>query len=108
MALGYEVYPSATNFLLVKAEKPEAVVEFLLLNGVKIRETSAYGLEGHLRISVGTPEANARLLELMGEYSKGVWERCGGHLGPGEPIDPRPYRSRFHPRSSNLAAGLYE
>ncbi len=69
--LGYHVYPSHTNFLLVKAENPENIVEYLLLNGIRIRETSAYGLPGHLRISVGMPRANAHLLRLLGEYSPG-------------------------------------
>lgn len=68
--LGFHVYESHTNFLLVKSDRPEEIIEFLLLNGIRIRDTSAYGLDGHLRISVGTPRVNARLLELMGEYSQ--------------------------------------
>jgi histidinol-phosphate aminotransferase len=62
-ALGLWCAPSATNFLLVRIG-PEAlqVYERLLRVGVIVRPLVPYGLPQYLRISIGLPEHNQRLL----------------------------------------------
>ncbi len=68
--LGIEITPSVANFLLLHlpSEPGPGVAEvdrFLADHGVIVREVSAYGLPDHLRISIGSEEANARFLDLM-------------------------------------------
>ena len=62
-----EVYPSEANFLLVKVTDADALYDRLLGMGVIVRNRSRIpGCEGCLRITVGTPAENDRLLEAMG------------------------------------------
>jgi len=62
-ALGYEVVPSAGNFVFVDLKQDvKSVNEYLLRNGIIIR---LVGLATHLRISVGLPEENQRLLDAL-------------------------------------------
>ena len=61
------VYPSDANFLLVKFDSPAEVYGRLLTGGVIVRDRSRVpGCEGCLRITVGTPAENDRLLRLLG------------------------------------------
>jgi histidinol-phosphate aminotransferase len=67
-ALGFSVAASQTNFLLAKA--PEgAVAESLYLSlkasGILVRYFATPRLRDSLRITVGTPEQNAQLLEQL-------------------------------------------
>jgi histidinol-phosphate aminotransferase len=65
-ALGFPPVPSVTNFLLVDVRRDgAAVTEALLRRGVIVRPMGGYGLPSHLRITVGTPEENARALEAL-------------------------------------------
>lgn len=60
------IYSSDANFLLVRFENPDEVYERLLAGGVIVRNRSKVsGCEGCLRITVGTPEENDRLLRLL-------------------------------------------
>jgi histidinol-phosphate aminotransferase len=63
---GYPHPPSQANFLLVKVggEAP-AICERLLRAGILVRDGAGVGVPGHLRISVGTHEANERLLAAL-------------------------------------------
>ena len=55
--------PSATNFLLVRTGVAAAqVYERLLREGVIVRPVAGYGLPDALRISIGTPAQNDRML----------------------------------------------
>jgi histidinol-phosphate aminotransferase len=57
------VYPSAANYLLVRTPDARAAFEHLLSRGLLVRRQDHYpGLEGCLRISVGTPAENDALL----------------------------------------------
>ena len=65
--LGARVTPSVANFLLV--EVPQAArdaFQSLLRQGVIVRPMDTYGFPSGLRISVGLPEENRRLLEAFG------------------------------------------
>lgn len=60
------IYSSDANFLLVRFENPDEVYERLLAGGVIVRNRSRVpGCEGCLRITVGTPAENDRLLRLL-------------------------------------------
>ncbi len=60
------IYSSDANFLLVRFGNPDEVYERLLAGGVIVRNRSKVpGCEGCLRITVGTPAENDRLLRLL-------------------------------------------
>jgi histidinol-phosphate aminotransferase len=63
--LGLEYIPSYGNFVLVRVGNSAAVYEGLLRAGVIVRPVAGYGLPEWLRISIGLPEENARLLEAL-------------------------------------------
>jgi histidinol-phosphate aminotransferase len=58
--------PTESNFFLVRLGRPtRPVVAALRGRGVLVRDGAAVGYPEHLRISVGTPEQNARLLDAL-------------------------------------------
>lgn len=60
------LYSSDANFLLVRFDNPDEVYGRLLAGGVIVRNRSKVpGCEGCLRITVGTPAENGRLLRLL-------------------------------------------
>ena len=63
--LGFAVVPSESNFLLATAPKPgaEAIYKGLKERNILIRWWSTPGLSDKVRITVGTPEQNAKLLQ---------------------------------------------
>ncbi len=65
-AMDFPVAPSAGNFLLVEVGAAAQVYEQLLRGGVIVRPVAGYGLPHHLRVSIGLPEQNDRLLRLLG------------------------------------------
>ena len=61
--MGLQVVPSESNFLLVEGfADPRGVFDFLMEQGLIVRKTT---IPGALRITIGTPEENDKLLELM-------------------------------------------
>jgi len=61
------VYPSDANFLLVRFTDAQAVFDALLAAGIVIRDQrTAPQLHDALRITIGTPEQNDRVLEVLG------------------------------------------
>lgn len=66
-----EVYPSDANFLLAKFDDPNAIYDYLVANGVIVRNRSKLiACEGCLRITVGTPEENVKVVELLKAYQQ--------------------------------------
>ncbi|HHS97516.1 MAG TPA: histidinol-phosphate transaminase [Chloroflexi bacterium] len=66
--LGLFYVESHTNFVLVRVgPKAREVVERLLQHGVIVRPCTGYDLPEFLRITVGSPEQNARLIAALGE-----------------------------------------
>jgi histidinol-phosphate aminotransferase len=60
------VYPSESNFLLVKVKEARKVYELLLTHGIVVRDrSSAPGCTDCLRITVGTSAENEKLLEIL-------------------------------------------
>jgi histidinol-phosphate aminotransferase len=59
------VWPSDTNFLLVDCTDPDEVLKRIRTAGLIIRDVRKSGLPQSLRITVGTPEQNDRVLESL-------------------------------------------
>ncbi len=65
-AIGLSVVPSIGNFLLVDLGRPAApVYEALLRAGIIVRPVANYGFPNHLRITVGLPAQNQRLITTL-------------------------------------------
>ncbi len=63
-----KVYPSQANFLLVQFDQAQQVYRELQQNGIIVRDRSRLPrCEGCLRITVGTPEENQRLIQTLQE-----------------------------------------
>lgn len=63
-ALGFKVYPSQANFIMVDfGEKAEFLYKELFKKGILVRPLKAYGFPNALRISIGLPEENKLLIE---------------------------------------------
>ena len=66
-----KVYPSDANFLLVKVTHARELYDRLIAAELIVRDRSTTpGCEGCLRITVGTPEENKKLLEIISDYDK--------------------------------------
>ena len=64
-----KIFPSDANFLLVKVKDPDGLYTFLNEHGVIVRNRSHLThCQGCIRITVGTPDENRRLSELMKSY----------------------------------------
>jgi histidinol-phosphate aminotransferase len=64
-ALSVRHVPSRANFILAEFDDATRVYEQLLKLGVIVRPMTSFGLERALRITVGTPGENARLVEAL-------------------------------------------
>jgi histidinol-phosphate aminotransferase len=61
-----KVYPSDANFLLVKIKEARKIYEFLLSQGIVLRDRSNVMLcEDCLRVTIGTEKENTMLVEAM-------------------------------------------
>ncbi|TFG74513.1 MAG: aminotransferase class I/II-fold pyridoxal phosphate-dependent enzyme, partial [Flavobacteriales bacterium] len=61
-----QTYPSDSNFILVKVDDAEKRYEQLLLRGIVVRNRSSQPLcENTLRFTVGTPNENLKLIEVL-------------------------------------------
>lgn len=64
-----KIYPSEANFILVKMKDPKKVYDHLIKKEIIVRDRSNVALcEGCLRITVGTKEQNAELLNTLKKY----------------------------------------
>ena len=64
-----KVYPSDANFLLVKTARPRELYDYLIARELIVRDRSRTpGCEGTLRITIGTPEENERLIAEVARY----------------------------------------
>ncbi len=64
--LGWKVIPSQANFLWVDTgSDSQRLFEGLLRQGVIVRPGGAFGCPSKLRVTVGTPEQNERLIEAI-------------------------------------------
>lgn len=64
-ALGLGFVPSYANFVMVEVGDAKGIYEALLEQGIIVRPLGDYGLDEWLRITVGTPEDNTRLIDTL-------------------------------------------
>jgi histidinol-phosphate aminotransferase len=70
-ALGLETVPSVANFILAKVDDGARVFAELQKRGVIVRPMKPYGMPEWLRLTVGTPAQNARLLDTLAGVLRG-------------------------------------
>lgn len=71
MPLVEKVYPSDANFLLVKIRNAVEVYDYLLNDGIVVRDRSKVQLcDGCLRITIGTEKENTLLVDALINYMK--------------------------------------
>jgi histidinol-phosphate aminotransferase len=64
-----KIFESDANFLLVKVNDADSLYRYLSANKIIVRNRSREVLcEGCLRITIGTPEENQRLLTCLKNY----------------------------------------
>lgn len=72
---GFETVPSKANFLLIKFPPENGITaadadDFLCTRGIIARQLGSYGLPDALRLSVGTEDANRRVVEALLELAE--------------------------------------
>ena len=71
MLMVQRVYPSDANFLLVKVDDADAVYDFLIADGIIVRNRNRVkGCEGCLRLTVGLPGENEKLIKSLKRYEE--------------------------------------
>lgn len=64
------IYPSDANFLLVKMKAARNIYKYLAAKGIIVRDRSGVILcDDCLRITIGTPDENRQLINLLNEYN---------------------------------------
>ncbi len=64
-----DIYPSDANFILVKTTDPKGIYNYLVQQGIIVRDRSKVDLcGGCLRITVGTPDENNTLLQTLQNF----------------------------------------
>jgi histidinol-phosphate aminotransferase len=64
-----DIYPSDANFILVKTTDANGIYDYLVSHGIIVRNRSKVELcEGALRITVGTPEENIKLIDTLKNF----------------------------------------
>ena len=69
---GFEVLPSAGNFVLVRfrdADQAHGANDYLNSKGVIVRPVGGYGLPDGLRITIGTEDQNRAVLDALSEFA---------------------------------------
>ena len=94
--MGFRIIPSIGNFVTVDFKRPaQPVFQALLKEGLIVRLVADYGLPNHLRITVGLPQQNARLLQAL--------KRCLPLEHSSSQIVTHGSRLRFHGRAGRPA-----
>jgi histidinol-phosphate aminotransferase len=71
IALVEKIYPSDANFILVKVKDASLTYHYLVNEGIIVRDRSKVTLcENCLRITVGTPEENAALVNALNKFAR--------------------------------------
>jgi histidinol-phosphate aminotransferase len=66
-----KIYPSDANFILVKVKDAPKTYHYLVNEGIIVRDRSKVTLcENCLRITVGTPEENAALVNALNKFAR--------------------------------------
>ncbi|MBC7915870.1 MAG: histidinol-phosphate transaminase [Pyrinomonadaceae bacterium] len=69
LAIIVKVYPSDANFILAKTTNAKGIYNYLVDRGIIVRDRSKVELcEGSLRITIGTPAENKKLIEALKSF----------------------------------------
>lgn len=107
----WRVYPSQANFLLVQVDNAADLYNYLLGEGIIVRDRSRMPLcDNTLRITIGTPQENVRLLRAIAEYDiKRYGSRAEGWplaeekpLAEGELVAERELLQEYESRSARV------
>jgi histidinol-phosphate aminotransferase len=72
-AMGVKYTPSRANFILVDVGRSGTdVFTWLLKEGVIVRPMASFGMDSYLRVTVGTPEENRRLVKALKKVLAGT------------------------------------
>lgn len=67
--IGIKIIPSQANFYLCdfteSKKTAKQVNDYLLTNGIIVRDVSSYNLPQYLRITIGKPEENSKVIEIL-------------------------------------------
>ncbi|MDP3399485.1 MAG: aminotransferase class I/II-fold pyridoxal phosphate-dependent enzyme, partial [Brevundimonas sp.] len=69
---GFQVLPSAGNFVLVRfkdADQCQAANTYLNTKGIIVRPVGGYGLPEGLRITIGTDDQNRAVMDALSEFA---------------------------------------
>ncbi len=84
-----QLFPTDANFFLFRTACADALYEYLVAHGVMVRNRSRVkGLEGCLRITIGTPEENRRVVRLLHSYNNMLSETLASDCACGEAPQP--------------------
>ena len=65
------IYPSDANFLLIRVDNPDCLYNFLCNQGIIVRNLNRVEkCAGCLRITIGTKEENAQLINAINDYDR--------------------------------------
>jgi histidinol-phosphate aminotransferase len=69
--LGLSFVPSEANFILVRCgtHTPQ-VMEGLMQKGIVVRGMTGYGLKDYIRVTIGLPEENKTVIEVLEQWKK--------------------------------------
>ena len=71
MSMVQRVYPSDANFVLARFDDADAVYDYLIADGIIVRNRNRVkGCEGCLRMTVGLPEENEKLIKSLKRYEE--------------------------------------
>jgi histidinol-phosphate aminotransferase len=65
---GLKYIDSFTNFIVLFIENSTKIAQALLKKGIIIRDMASYGFSA-IRITIGKPEENDKVLRVLGEIS---------------------------------------
>ena len=68
-AMGLETFGGSANFVLTKVGNGNACFKALQSKGIIVRPLNIYGMPEYVRITIGTPQENTRLLKAMKTWS---------------------------------------
>jgi len=70
--LGFSFVPSEANFILVRCgAHTSQVMEELVQKGIVVRGMAGYGLKEYIRVTIGLPEENKGVIEVLEQWKKG-------------------------------------
>ncbi len=71
MSMVQRIYPSDANFILARFDDADAVYDYLIADGIIVRNRNRVkGCEGCLRLTVGLPEENDKLIKSLMRYEE--------------------------------------